>query len=753
MSETVSILGHRVLRVEDPRFLTGAAVYGADVGAPPDCAHVVFVRSVDASAAIASVDVSEALEAPGVLGVFTADDLDIGPVPPAFPMIPVSMSRPLLADRFVRFMGEPIAAIVAKSVAEALDAAEKVVVETEPTTVLVNPHAALRADAPRIFLEAPSNVAFALPAEPIDFSGCDVVVELEMVNQRLSGAPIEPRASLAYWTDEGLVQHVCSQGVHGVRDALASVYGLKADQVRVINADVGGAFGVRGRTTAEELLLGWLANRIGRPVRWVESRSECMAAMGHGRGQHQRVTLGGTADGLLTHYRLHIVQEAGAYPSIGAILPMATKIMGAGSYAIPNIEIAFQSVVTNTATIVAYRGAGRPEATSAIERAVDVFASRVGKDPAEIRRQNVIADDAFPYANGMGVTYDVGRYATALDMALAAFGYESRRSEQRATRESGSTTALGIGIATYVEITGGPSGGSEFSRVVVQPDATVDVYTGSTPTGQGHETAWAMIAAARLQVPVDRVRVHHGDTAVIATSTVTGGSRSVQIAGSGVSDAATRVARAAADVAATLLEADPRAIVPSTDGFFVNGSPTRSVSWAAVAAADPTALTRDADVSQAGPTFPYGTHVAAVEIDIETGGVQLIDLVACDDAGTIINPMLAEGQLHGGMGQGVAQALFEGIVYDENGTLRTSTLLDYLVPSAADVPAFITVHLETPTPLNPLGAKGIGESGTIGATAAVHNAVLDALRPFGVTHLDMPLSPEKIWRAIHAAKQ
>jgi len=747
MTETTSILGHRVSRVEDPRFLTTGGVYGADVELREATVHIVFVRSEYANATIESIDTSDALSAPGVLAVVTAADLGVGTLRPPFPMIDAAMGRPLLAVDRVRFVGEPVAAVIAATHAQGVDAAELVFVDAIPLDAIMDPQLAAAPDSAQLFDDAASNVAFAVPAEPIDFSGCDVVVEVDIVNQRLAGAPIESRAATAYWEGERLVQWASSQSVHVVQSSLMQVYGLDADNIRVINADVGGAFGVRGRPGAEELLLGDLARIVDRPVRWVETRSESFAAMGHGRGQHQSVTLGGTSDGDVTHYKLDMIQEVGAYPSIGAILPMATGVMGAGPYDVANLEISFRSVVTNTSPVVAYRGAGRPEATAAIERAVDLFAAEIGLDPVAVRHRNFIADDAFPFPNRRGMHYDSGRYGTTLDLALEASGHADLVAKREARVAAGDTKRLGIGVASYVEITGGATGGTEHGRIKINADGTVDVFTGSTSTGQGHHTAWAMLVSDRLVVPIDHITVHDGDTDIIPNSDVTGGSRSLQIAGAAVADAAEHVVEQAKQLAADRLEAALDDIVLDVSGFHVVGSPAVAVSWADLAETTP--LDHASDLAQTAASFPFGSHVAVVEVDTDTGKVELLRMVACDDAGTLLNPLLAEGQIHGGIAQGVAQALFEEVTYDGDGNLTSSTFLDYMMPSAADMPSFETVASETPSPLNPLGAKGIGESGSIGSTAAVHNAVLDALRPLGVRHLDMPLSPLKIWTAIN----
>lgn len=543
-----------------------------------------------------------------------------------------------------------------------------------------------------------------------------------------------------------------SQGAHPVRDALASLYGLEPDGVRVVVPNVGGSFGAKNGTSTEELLLPELARRVGRPVRWAESRNENLTAFVHGRAQVQDVTIGGTRDGRITAYSLSVVQDSGAYPMTGALLPLMTRLMVTGVYDVTNVGFESVSVVTNTTPIRPFRGAGRPEATAAIERAVDLFAAEIGMDPAEVRRRNLLADDVFPYDTPGGVTYDIGAYPAALELALEAAGYDELRAEQRRRREAGAARQLGIGLCVYVEITAS-DGGGEFGTVTALADGTIEVRTGATPFGQGHDTTWAMLAADRLGVPLEAVRVIHGDTDDVAAGGLTGGSRSVQVAGSSILSAAGDLVEQARQRAADLLEAAAEDVVldPATGTFHVVGVPAVGRSWAEVAAQSEEVLTGTSTFSAEGPTFPFGAHLAVVEVDTETGGTELVRLVAVDDAGTLINPLLADGQIHGGLAQGVAQALFEEVRYDEDGNPLTTNLADYAVPAASELPSFERIEMVTPTPRNELGAKGIGESGTIGATPAVQNAVVDAVAHLGVRHIDMPATPERVWQAIRAA--
>jgi aerobic carbon-monoxide dehydrogenase large subunit len=753
----MSILGNRVLRTEDPKFLTVGGTYVADVELPEGAAHVVFVRSTMAHAALGSIDVDEARAAPGVIDVVTGADLDLAPMPPSIGLLNQAMGQPLLAEGRVRHVGEPIAAIIAETVAQGLDAAELVFVDYEPLDTLIDPEMALDTDV-LLFPEAGTNVALDLEARKLTASldDCEVVVRQRILNQRVAPVPIEPRVAAAYWTDEGRLVHYAScQGAHPVRDTLCSVLGLETEQVRVISPDVGGGFGAKGRTYVEEVLIGWLSRRVGRPLMWAETRSENLVGMGHGRAQIQDVEIGGSRDGTITGYRLTVVQDSGAYPSMGAVLPWMTRTMLTGVYDIRNAQFSSRSVVTNTTATAAYRGAGRPEAAAALERAVDLFAAEIGMDPADVRRKNLVAPDQFPYTTVAGTQYDTGEYAAALDRVLEAADYPSLRAEQTARRERGDRLQIGIGLSVYVEITGG-GGGSEYGSVELLPDGKVLAKTGSSPYGQGHHTAWAMLVADRLGLDIDDVTVVHGDTDEVPTGSVTGGSRSVQIAGSSIHDAAGRLSDLAREKAADLLEAAVDDLVHDTAErrFHVTGTPARSVTWTEVAAAaaeDANPLVGISDFSQGGATFPFGAHLAVVEVDTETGKVELRRMVACDDAGTILNPLLADGQVHGGLAQGVAQALLEEVRYDDDGNPLTATLADYAIVTATELPMFERIQMETPTHLNPLGAKGIGESGTIGATPAVHNAVCDALAHLGVRHVDMPCTPEKVWSAIQAA--
>jgi len=723
-----------------------------------------------AHARLTEVDVSEALESPGVVAIYTAADLAAADDLPAFPvpipgMIPEGLARPWLAGDVVRFVGEAVVLILAESREVAEDASELVIVDYEPLEAVVDPSESER-DELLLFPEHGSNTALAVPFGHTDdlFDGCEVVVDRRILNQRVAVCPMEPRAMAVTWHEGRLVMFVSTQAPHGVKNKLAGLYGLDPTQIRVVAPAVGGGFGAKINLQSDEALLPWVSRQLGRPVRWIESRSESMVSMPHGRGQVHRIEIGGRRDGTVEAYRLTVLQDVGAYPGMGTFLPFMTRTMAPGTYDIAKVECNTKSVVTNTTPIEAYRGAGRPEATAAIERAFDLFAREIGMDPVEVRRRNLIAADAFPFTTTTGAIYDSGDYGEALDRALTAAGYDELRAEQQARRQRGDTVQLGIGVSTYVEITAGPAGSqSEYAKVTLRPDGGVTVFTGTSSHGQGHLTSWAMLAHELTGIPMDQIDVVSGDTDRVAEGTGTFGSRSLQLGGSAVWGATEQVVERARQVAAELLEAAPADVVLDTDRavFHVAGSPTVTRSWVDVGAAGdisgpigdaPTGQPIEATLTFVADkaTFPFGAHVAVVEVDTETGRTVLQRIVTCDDAGRILNPLIVEGQRHGGIAQGVAQALYEEVVFDVDGNPQTANLADYAFVSAAELPSFELVPMETDSPANPLGAKGIGESGAIGSTPAVQSAVIDALSPYGVDHLDMPLTPEKVWRAVNA---
>jgi aerobic carbon-monoxide dehydrogenase large subunit len=750
----VSILGHRVLRREDPKFLTTGGIYADDLAAG-GALWATYVRSTVAHGKLLSIDAGEARSRPGVVAVYTASDTDVPTVPLAMPMLPQGMARPMLANGVVRFVGEPVAVVLTEKRYQGEDAAEAVLVEYDPLPVVVDPEAALQ-DGALLFPEVGTNVAldFRQPLKETLFDECEVVVSQRVTNQRVAPCPMEVRSGLASWGDDGrLTQWASIQHPHGAKAALCGIYGLDEGQVRVIAPDVGGGFGAKIGLYPEEYLLPWLARRAGHPVRWTETRSESMTALGHGRGQVQIVTIGGRRDGRVLAYRLEVIQDGGAYPAIGTVLPFLTSMMAPGTYDIARVEGSAVSVVTNTTPIVAYRGAGRPEAAAAVERGMDLFASEIGMDPAEVRRKNLVGRDSFPFTTVTGATYDVGDYERAMDLALEASGYRELRARQAERRQQGGPRQLGIGISTYVEITNGAGDTGEFAAVEVLRTGKARVYTGSSPHGQGHVTAWSMIASDQLGIPIEDIEVVANDTDLVPIGGGTFGSRSLQAGGVAVHEASVSLVEEARKLAAEMLEANVDDVVldKASGRFHVAGTPTVARSWHELAeeAGSNGRLRVEHSSSPPAPTFPFGSHVAVVEVDVETGAVRLERLVAVDDAGTILNPLLAEGQRHGGLAQGAAQALLEEVRYDPDGNPITSNLADYAMISATELPSFELVAMQTPTPINALGAKGIGESGTIGSTPAVQSAVVDAVSHLGVRHLDMPTSPQRIWAALN----
>jgi carbon-monoxide dehydrogenase large subunit len=767
---TPPLVGTAVTRVEDHDLLVGDSRFVANVDLP-GALHVRYVTSTVAHARLRGVDVTQAKAVPGVVDILTAADLDIPPLPPMIPAVPRSMARPLLADGTVRFVGEPIAAVVAESPEAAYDGAALVEVDYEPLAAVVGVEAAKADGAPLLFPEAGTNVAVtgAGGAEgPLPFDDCEVVVEATFVNQRVAPCPIETRVAASVWGDDGRLTHYAScQGAHPIRTQLATVHGLEPEQIRVITADVGGSFGAKGRAYPEELLLPVIARRTGRPVRWSPPRSDDMVGLGHSRAQRQHVRIGGRRDGTIECLSVHVVADAGAYPGIAPNLANNTGNLLPGPYRVAHVSWTNECVVTNTTPITAYRGAGRPEAAAIMDRAVDLFAAEIGVEAVAVRRRNLLRPDEFPWKSPTGLTYDSGDYATALDLALDTAGYHELRGAQDQRRRDGDTKLLGIGVSVFIDRTAGVPG-SEYGAVELQPGGRVLVQTGSSPYGQGHHTAWAMLVADRTGLPMDRITVVHGDTDVVPRGGVTGGSRSAQKAGTAVAQATDALVAEARRLAADLLEASVDDVVLSEGRFHVAGAPgAATVGWSEIerhvagagsasdeparersgVSAERTVLRCETDFAGEGPTFPFGAYVAVVEVDTETGAVVLQRLVTVDDAGTVLNPLLALGQVHGGVAQGIAQGLFEEFAYDDDGNPRTSTFADYLIPSAADLPSFECALMETPSPNNPLGFKGIAESGTIGAPPAVQNAVVDALAHLGVRHLDLPITPERVWRA------
>jgi carbon-monoxide dehydrogenase large subunit len=720
----------------------------------------VFVRSITAHARIQGIDVAAALNKPGVVGVFAARDLKLPALRSSW--VDEIFARPPLAESRVRFAGEAMAVVIADTPSHATDAADVVVVDYDFLPAVTDPVEAVAASAPVLFPEVGSNIALDddYGSSRVDFDDAEVVVRGRFINQRLAPVPMETNGCIAVPTDDGLTLWLPCQAPNTVRDDLAKLFALDPVRLRVRAAAIGGGFGAKIPFYPEHVVITELARRLRRPIKWIETRSENMLAMTHGRAQVQDVALAALRDGTITGLKVDLIADAGAYPGDSAELPELTWKMSTGVYRIPKVDFRTRYVATNTTPTYAYRGAGRPEATTMLERCVDMLAAEIGMDPAEVRRKNFIGKGEFPFRTVTGETYDIGDYELVLSDALRLAGYEELRANQASRRAERQTLQLGVGISCYVELTGW---GAEFASVEVHDDGRVTVLTGTASTGQGHATAWAQLVSGTLGVPLDTITVVQSDTAVIPRGEGTMGSRSLQAGGVAIADATKAVYEKALHLAGHLLEVAPHDLVPADgNGFAVAGAPERLITWAELARAAhddqplppgmAPGLCEERDFRIADHTFPFGAHIAVVEVDIETGAVKLLRHIAVDDCGRILNPMLVEGQVHGGIGQGVAQALFEQFIYDDAGNPLTGSLMTYAMPSAAELPAFETVRTETPTPLNHLGAKGIGESGTVGSTAAVLNAVVDAVAHLGVNHIDMPLTPQRVWSALQAAR-
>jgi carbon-monoxide dehydrogenase large subunit len=752
-----NLIGQRIRRREDPRLVTGRGQFVDDLRLP-GALHAAFVRSPWAHARITGIDTGEAAGSDGAR-VFTADDLGLGGQAPASWLgLDENWSRPYLASEKVRFAGEPVAVVLAENRERAADAAELVSVDYEPLPVVTDASDAL-ADEVLLFEGAGTNVCASRSPEDGAglLDGCEVISEGVVTSQRISACPIEPRVTAVRPEDDGRITvWLSSQTPHSDRDELAEIFARPPESIRVIAPDVGGGFGAKS-LSMEDVVLVRLALLTGHPIRWTETRSENLVTMGHGRGSRMEFRMGGRCDGTIEALALRILGDAGAYPGVGAVLPNLTARMACGVYRIARFEADIRSVVTNTTPTGAVRGAGRPEAMQVVERAIDVFASELGLDPAEVRRRNFIPPNAFPYTTPAGASYDSGRYADALDLALDRAGYDELRHEQARRRAGGSPDQLGIGLSTYVEITNGGSE-AEFGAVEITNDGQAIVRTGSSSHGQGHETTFAQIVADRLGLPLEKITVLRSDTDAVPRGTGTYGSKSVQLGGVAAAQASDRVVERARELAAEELEASVEDMILDLDTgrFHVTGAPRPALSWSDLAGLLSernrlVELAAEVDLEGSRPSFPFGAHVAVVEVDTETGSVTLRRMITVDDAGRIINPLLAEGQVHGGVAAGIAQALFEELAYDEDGNPLNANLVSYCMPGASELPSFEASTMETPTPVNSLGAKGIGEAGTIGATPAVHNAVIDALAPYGVKHIEMPLGSERVWRALQAA--
>jgi carbon-monoxide dehydrogenase large subunit len=768
----MSLVGASVLRKEDPRLLSGTGTFVDDL-APARGAFATFVTSSVAHARLRSIDVRAALTTEGVLGVWTAADFqDFPDLPGGLP----DLERPVLARNVVRFVGEPIAVVVATDRYVAADAASAVIVDYEPLPAVTTVEAATAEGAQVLFAHHGSNVISVVPMMDDlekELQRCDARATLHVVNQRCAPVPVEPMAVLADWKPDGLTVWATFQAPHHLRNYLATWLDMPQSQCRVIAPDVGGGFGSKIVWYPELFLAPVLSARLRRPVKFAQTRSEAMVQMAHGRDQVHDVEVGFDRDGRIKALRLVVSQNLGAYPDpTGLGLPVLTTWMAAGCYRIPHVATSYRTVVTNTTPVAAYRGAGRPEAAFTIERVMDLVARRTGLDATEVRRRNFVPPSAFPYAtHNDPVVYDSGNFPVALDECLRLLDHEALRAEQRRRRDDPDAPLLGIGLSCWLEIAGfGPNGSLEgfghlasweSAQVRIQPDGSAIVFAGSSPHGQGHETTFAQIAADELGIPFERIHLRFGDTATVLQGIGTMGSRGVPTSGSAVKMAAGRVRERAKRIAAHLLEAAEEDLEVADGAFNVRGTPGKKVTWGEVAWASFQPLRLPPEL-QAGsleerifheaPNFSYpsGAYGCVVSVDRATGRVRIERMVLVDDCGTVINPLLAEGQVHGGVAQGIAQALMEQVVYDPTtGQPLTANLLDYLAPSAPDLPRYTCGRITTLCPNNPLGAKGIGESGAVGAPAAVVNAVVDALAHLGVEHLDMPVTPEKVWRVLH----
>ena len=791
-------VGQRIKRTEDPRLIKGLAHYVDDVGLPGTL-HVAFVRSVYAHARINGIDTSEASKAPGVVAVYTGKDIarKVGPVPcaAALPDLKVPDYRVLATDKAL-FVGHPIAAVVATDKYAARDAVDLISVDYEELPAVVDVEAAAQG-ATVIHESFGDNIAYKMTSGEGDIDSAmksaDKIVSQKMVHQRLAPIAMEPRGVLARYFpgEEDLTIWSSTQIPHLLRTQLAIMIGIPENKLRVITPEVGGGFGSKLNVYAEEALLGWISIQLGKPVKWIESRRENVQATIHGRAQIGTIEVGCKNDGTLTGLRYNVVADLGAYHQLlTPAIPTLTGLMLSGAYRIPAIQMNVTGVFTNKMSTDAYRGAGRPEATYVVERAMDIVAAELKMDPVEVRRKNFPAATDFPFHTATGLDYDSGNYQGALDKALDISGYQELRAEQKKARDAGKL--MGIGLSSYVEICAlGPSqampaGGWESATVRIEPTGKVTVMTGASPHGQGQETSFAQIAADELGVHLNDITVIHGDTGIVQYGIGTFGSRATAVGGTAVLIAIQKLKEKAAKIAAHMLQCEAGQITCEAGKYS-----RQAASAAAVGTSDPvvpvgeapagalpepqtegkTSLTIQdialaAHIAKEIPpdtepglsatyffepknfTFPFGTHICVVEIDKDTGETKIVRYIAVDDCGKVINPLLVDGQVHGGIVQSIGQALYEEVVYDEQGQLVTGELMDYALPKASQIPWLETDRTETPSPVNPLGVKGVGEAGTIGATPAIVNAIVDALSPYGVKHLDMPVRPENVWKII-----
>ena len=778
-------------RREDYRLITGSGRYVDDLKAPegrPPALYMVAVRSPYAHAEITGIRMDAARNMPGIVAVFESAELvndlpSVDPLPIPIPGLKKPTRKALAIGR-ARYVGDPIAVVLAENLYSALDARDLIEVDFEPLSAVIDPEDALAADAPILYDEFGSNVAFRSQSGGGDiqniFENAERVAHLRVVNQRVAPSSLETRGCMFDFDSNSgqFTAWLSSQAIYGAREMLASFLGLNRDHVHVYNAEVGGGFGSKTRFVGEEIAAAALAMRYGRPVKWIESRSENLQAQTHGRGQINYIEAAYQNDGRLLGLKVRSIADLGAFlAATTAMVPAGTPFMLNGPYQVQAVDSQVVGVFTNKVPTGAYRGAGRPEATYILERTIDRIAHELGLDPAEIRRCNFISQEDFPYKTLTGAQYDSGNYQAALDRALELADYAGWREKQRKQREEHDSSLLGIGLASFTEISGGamnsrPGVPQEAATVRIQRDGTILVQSGVASNGQGHFTAFAQIAATTFHLPASKTAVQMNDTALPAFGFGTFGSRTMQVAGTAVLLAAEAVREKALQVAGRVLEAALEDLELEDGRVMVRGVPTRAVELGELARLveeQPELIERERpnpangvpieglaawrDFSPSNATFSSGTHLAVVEVDSDTGEVSILQYVAVDDCGRVINQYLVDAQVHGALAQGIGQALYEEVIYDEDGQLLSSTLMDYTMPNAKQVPDFITDVVETPSPINPLGAKGVGEGGTIGAPPTVVNAVLDALAPLGIGAVDMPLKPEKIWTLIQAARQ
>ena len=762
-------IGKPLKRKEDPRLIQGLAHYVDDI-VLPGMQYAAILRSPYAHAKIRSIDVSKAQAAPGVSLVITGADVrgSLGIVPCAAQIPDMkSAPRPALAQDRVRFVGEGVALVVATGRYAARDAVDLIEVDYEPLTPVVDPEKAMEKGSPVLYDEHKDNIAYRWELEGGDvkaaFKKADKVVKQRLVNQRLIPAAMEPRGVVAeYKPGERLLTVWSSTQIpHLLRTQIAAMLDVPEFSVRVITPEVGGGFGSKLNVYAEEGLIGYLAMRLGTPVKWIESRRENFQTTIHGRDQIDDVEVAFKKDGTILGLRVHVIADLGAYYQLlTPLIPTLTGLMASGCYKIPAIRVEIVGVLTNKMSTDAYRGAGRPEATYLVERTLDLVAAELKKDPADVRRKNFPKLSEFPYATPTGVIYDSANYPRSLDLALKLADYKKLRQEQAKARKEG--RVMGIGLSTYVEIcamgpsSAMPAGGWESATVRIEPSGMVNIMTGSSPHGQGQETSFAQIGAEILGLEPDDVNVIHGDTSIVPYGIGTFGSRATAVGGTAVYKSLMKLREKLATFAGFLLEENPSKLVFENMKIYSKSQPKKSIGFGEVVAAAYTAkklppnmepgLDATTFFEPTNFTFPFGAHICVVEIDKDTGDVHLTKYVAVDDCGNVLNPLLVDGQVHGGIVQSFGQAMMEEAVYDEQGQLITGELTDYAIPRAADMPWMETDRTVTPSPVNPMGVKGVGEAGTIGATPALANAVVDALSPFGVRHVDMPFKRERIWK-------